>query len=145
MSSGVEELLDRARRRLRRLDPHETLAAQRAGAIVVDIRGDDQIRAGGCIPGAVRIQRNVLEWRAAADSPWRDARLGDDQALLVLVCQEGYQSSLAAATLLDLGRQATDLDGGFEAWAALDLPVEPAAVVDRADVRSVQDAPATPP
>lgn len=142
MSSGVEELLERARRRLRRLAPHACLAAQGAGAILVDIRGDDQIRAGGCIPGAVRVHRNVLEWRADATSPWRDARLGDDAALLVLVCQEGYQSSLAAATLLDLGRHATDLDGGFEAWAALGLPVEPAP---GAEVRSVQDAPAPPP
>jgi rhodanese-related sulfurtransferase len=142
VSSGIEELLDHARRRLRRLDPRESLAAQDAGAILVDIRGDDQVRAGGTIPGAVRIQRNVLEWRADATSPWRDARLGDDDALLVLVCQEGYQSSLAAATLLDLGRQATDMDGGFEAWAALGLPVEPVAA---ADVRSVQDAPVTPP
>lgn len=100
-------------------------AAQASGALLIDIRGDDQRRNHGRIPGAIRIPRNVLEWRADPGCPSRDERVSDREALLVIVCQEGYQSSLAASALHDLGFAcATDLEGGFEAWRAAGLPVE---------------------
>ena len=73
------------------------------------------------IPGAKHVLRSVLEWRADQTSEWRDRELGGRR--LVLVCREGYSSSLAAATLVDLGVDAGDLDGGFERWAAEGFPV----------------------
>lgn len=121
----VDDLLAVARARLVRLAPREAAAAQAAGAVLVDIRGDDQIRAHGCIPGAIRIPRNVLEWRADPASPHRDPRVASRERVIVLVCQEGYQSTLAASTLHDLGlARATDLAGGFEAWQSEGLPIE---------------------
>jgi rhodanese-related sulfurtransferase len=123
----LDDLLAQARRDLRRVGPHEAHAAAEARqALVVDIRCDEQRARDGVVPGALVIQRNVLEWRCAPGSPWRDERLGADTAgrRLVLMCDEGYQSSLAAATLQRLGlRDATDLDGGFQAWRAAGLPV----------------------
>jgi rhodanese-related sulfurtransferase len=120
-----EDLLADARARLGRLSPEETLAAQAAGAVLVDVRGDDQIRDHGSIPGAMRIPRNVLEWRADPSCAACDPRIARLDALIVIVCQQGFQSSLAASTLQDLGfRRATDLDGGFEAWLAAGLPIE---------------------
>jgi rhodanese-related sulfurtransferase len=122
---SVDDLLERARARLRRLGPEQALAAQAAGAVLVDVRGDDQIREHGGIPGAIRVPRNVLEWRADPSSPACDPRIARRDAVLVIVCQQGYQSSLAAGNLQDLGLTlATDLIGGFEAWAAAGLPVE---------------------
>jgi rhodanese-related sulfurtransferase len=127
MPRTVDELLTEARARLVRLAPAQAAAAQAAGAVLVDIRGDDQLRAHGCIPGAIRIPRNVLEWRADPACPACDSRLADLDAIVVVVCQEGYQSSLAASNLHELGfTRATDLAGGFEAWHAAGLPVEPA-------------------
>lgn len=124
MRRTADELLAEARSNLVRPGPAEAFAAQQAGALLVDIRGDDQIRDGGVIPGAIRIPRNVLEWRADPDCEARDARIANLDAHLILVCQHGYQSSLAAANLQALGiARATDLDGGFEAWAAAGLPV----------------------
>ena len=121
----VEDLLAHARARLVRLGPEEARAAQIAGAVLVDVRGDDQIRDHGSIPDAIRIPRNVLEWRADPSSSACDLRIADLGAVIVIVCQQGYQSSLAASTLQDLGfSRATDLDGGFEAWRAAGLPVE---------------------
>jgi rhodanese-related sulfurtransferase len=129
----IDTLLASARARLVRLDPGQAFAAMQEGAILVDIRGDDQLREHGRLPGAVRIPRNVLEWRADPACSAADPRIADLDAHLVLVCQQGYQSSLAAATLQELGfRRATDLDGGFEAWQAAGLPVEPG---DRDPVR----------
>jgi rhodanese-related sulfurtransferase len=129
MPRTVEELLTEARARLVRLAPAQAAAAQAAGAVLVDIRGDDQLRTHGCIPGAIRIPRNVLEWRADPASAACDPRIADLDAIVVLVCQEGYQSSLAASTLHELGlRHATDLEGGFDAWRAAGLPIEPAPV-----------------
>ncbi|MEG3635186.1 rhodanese-like domain-containing protein [Micromonospora sp. S2-005] len=124
-SRGIDEILAAARSRLRRLSPIDAHAAQRAGAVIVDIRPAAQRSTHGEIPGAVVIERNVLEWRL---DPRSDARLGfaDGYDLaVVVVCQEGYTSSLAAAALHDLGLQrATDVVGGFAAWQAGGLPVE---------------------
>ncbi|MEA2424854.1 MAG: hypothetical protein QOH13_1264 [Thermoleophilaceae bacterium] len=122
----IEELLDEARAGLDRLSPAEAHAAVSGpGAVLVDIREDHQRDRDGLVPGAIVVARNVLEWRCAPDSQWRDERLSDPERMLVLICQEGYQSSLAAATLQRLGLpRATDVDGGFEGWAAAGLPVE---------------------
>jgi rhodanese-related sulfurtransferase len=120
---GIDQILADARARLDRLRPAEALAAQRAGAVLVDIRPAAQRLASGQIPGALMIERNVLEWRF---DPRSDARLdiADYDLRVVVVCQEGYTSSLAAAALQDLGlRRATDLDGGFIAWWSLGLPI----------------------
>jgi rhodanese-related sulfurtransferase len=131
MAEKVEELLAQARAVLpHRLSPAEAFEAQGKGTLLIDIRGDDQRRAGGLIPGAVVVPRNVLEWRCDPASPWRHAAIGGWDQVVVLVCQEGFQSSLAAATLQRLGlRNATDLDGGFAAWKEAGLPVVPASVV----------------
>lgn len=123
---SIAEILEAARRRLVRLDPAGALAAQRAGAVLVDIRPIAQRRATGIIPGALEIERNVLEWRL---DPASDARLpvaGRYDLPVVVYCQEGYTSSLAAAALHDLGlRRATDLAGGVVAWIAAGQPVVP--------------------
>jgi rhodanese-related sulfurtransferase len=121
----VEDLLAEARARLVRLAPEEARAAQIVGAVLIDVRDDDQIREHGSIPGAIRIPRNVLEWRADPSCPASDPRIADLGAAIVIVCQQGYQSSLAAGNLQALGfSQATDLEGGFEAWRAAGLPIE---------------------
>jgi rhodanese-related sulfurtransferase len=122
-SYGIDEILATARARLTRLDPHQVFAAMRRGAVLVDIRPVAQRAEHGEIPGAIVIERNVLEWRL---DPRSDARLsfatGYDLEVII-TCQEGYTSSLAAASLLDLGLvRATDLDGGFAAWRAAGLP-----------------------
>ena len=94
---------------------------------MVDTRPIEQRVAGGEIPGAVVVARNVLEWRLDPTGTHRIPELRDTDQLVVVVCQEGYASSLAAASLLDLGLpRATDLEGGFEAWAATGFPVVPA-------------------
>lgn len=123
----VEDLLAGARSRLRRLGPHETAAAVARGALLVDIRPAAQRRREGEVPGAVVIERNVLEWRL---DPASDARLPEAgyDVQVVVMCSEGYTSSLAAAALQDLGvRRATDLRGGFAAWAGAGLPTRHAA------------------
>jgi rhodanese-related sulfurtransferase len=122
----VEDLLADARSVLERLTPDEALAAVGAGdAVVVDIREEERRARDGRVPGAIEIERNVLEWRCAPDSAWRDERVSDPQRLIVVMCDEGYQSSLVAATLKRLGlHRATDIDGGFQRWIAEGLPVE---------------------
>lgn len=128
MSRGrsIDEILAQARARLSRLGPAEAARAAADGAVLVDIRPEAQRRAEGEIPDALIIERNVLEWRF---DPRSDARLpiADSYDLpVVVVCQEGYTSSLAAAALQDLGlHRATDLAGGFAAWRAAGLPVRP--------------------
>src|SRR3974377_1269656 len=93
----VDDLLAEARAGLPyRPSPVEAFAAQAKGALLVDIRGDDQRRAGGLIPGAVVLARNVLEWRCDPASPWRDASICGREQVIIVVCQEGFQSSLAA-------------------------------------------------
>ena len=119
----IEELLEQSRAGLGRLSPAEALAAAGRGAVLVDIREDHQRERDGLVPGAVVVPRNVLEWRCAPESEWRDDRLSDPARVLVLICHEGYQSSLAAATLQQLGLPlATDVDGGFLAWRDAGLP-----------------------
>ena len=121
----VDDLLASARARIDRVGPPEALAAMRAGALLVDIRAEVQRDRDGAIPGALCHPRNVLEWRADPDSDAADPELsGDLTRRVIVVCDEGYQSSLAAATLRDLGfSRATDLDGGFQAWRAAGMAV----------------------
>ena len=122
----IDELLAAARARLRRLTPHEALDAQARGALLVDVRPVEKRRAEGRIPGALVVDRNVLEWRLDPASPNRVPEAVDHDVQVVVVCSEGYQSSLAAATLQDLGlHRATDLTGGAQAWIAAGLPVDP--------------------
>ncbi len=123
-SRGIDDILAESRARLTRLSPERAYQAWREdGAVLVDIRPAAQRAAAGEIPGILVIERNVLEWRL---DPRSDARLplADSYDLAVIVvCQEGYTSSLAAAALQDLGlRRATDLAGGFAAWLAAGLP-----------------------
>jgi rhodanese-related sulfurtransferase len=122
----IDELLESARARLDRVTVDELPAALRDGdALLVDIRGDAQRAADGVIPEAIFHPRNVLEWRADPASGHDDPRLSADLSRrVIVVCNEGYQSSLAAATLQDLGfANATDLVGGFQAYRSAGLPV----------------------
>jgi len=122
----ISQVLEQARSRLDRLGPAQAWAAMQAGALLVDIRPQAQRAAEGRVPGALVIERNVLEWRL---DPASDARLpvaGSYDLQVIVMCSAGYTSSLAAASLQDLGLSAaTDLDGGFQAWARAGLPVEP--------------------
>jgi len=121
----LAEHLAAARARLQRLEPAAAAIATTRGAVLVDIRSSDQRRRDGVVDGAIWYPRNVLEWRAAPDAELRDPAFGDAPSL-VLMCAEGFQSSLAAATLLDLGvAGATDVVDGFAGWRAAGLPVRP--------------------
>ena len=129
MRKTIDDLLAEARRRLDRLEPEEALEAQRSGALLVDTRSLDERRREGIIPGSLHIPRSVLEWRLDpdADPAYRNPYVGGLDAWLVLVCAHGFSTSLAAATLQDLGFiRATDVIGGFTAWKERGLPVRPA-------------------
>jgi rhodanese-related sulfurtransferase len=120
----VDELLERSRRGVRRLTPHEVRAAAARGALVVDIRTETHRRRQGELPGALVIDRTVLEWRLDPTSPVRIPEARDHDVEIVVVCRQGYSSSLAAASLRALGlHRATDMIGGVEAWAAAGLPL----------------------
>lgn len=132
MSPGVDALLEQARAGLRRLTPHQTVDAVRNGALLIDMRTEPQRREQGELPGAIVIDRTVLEWRLDPASAWRIREATGYDRKVVVVCREGYSSSLAAASLQALGlRWATDMIGGVQAWREADLPMS-----DRpADVR----------
>lgn len=124
-ATGIDAMLARARAELDRLGPEAAAAAAADGAVLVDIRPQAQRRREGEIPDALIIERNVLEWRF---DPTHPARLGiATHGLEVIVfCSEGYTSSLAAASLQQIGLpHATDMDGGFVAWRAAGLPTVP--------------------
>jgi rhodanese-related sulfurtransferase len=121
----LDELLADARRQLARLDPAKALQAMRAGATLIDIRSESQVARDGIIAGALVIPRNVLEWRLDPASQHRHAGAPQLDDHVILLCDEGCQSSLAAVTLQQLGfARATDVEGGFQAWRAVGLPVE---------------------
>ena len=123
----IDDLLARARQRLTRLDPQQASDAVRDGALLIDIRAESQRAADGVVPGSVFVARNVLEWRCDPSSAHRDPSIDGRERQLIVMCNEGYQSSLAAATLHELGlTRTTDLAGGFQAWRAAGLPVEDA-------------------
>jgi rhodanese-related sulfurtransferase len=127
MTKSVDRLLEEARQTLpHRPTPAETLRELDQGTLVIDIRGDEQQRRDGMIAGALVIRRNVLEWRCDPASPWHHPRITGYDQKIVLFCNQGYQSSLAAANLQQLGlKGATDMAGGFERWKEQGLPVAP--------------------
>ena len=121
----VDGLLAAARAALDRLEPPAAMAAREAGAVLIDIRAESERARDGAIPGARLIPRNVLEWRLDPRSDRRDREIAESENRVILICQEGYQSSLAAATLRRLGVDATDVVDGFQGWRAAGLPIEP--------------------
>jgi rhodanese-related sulfurtransferase len=122
----VERLLASARRRLRRLEPEAARAAMDQGAVLVDIRSDSQRAADGVVPRAHFISRNVVEWRLDPACPHRDPLLARSDARVIVLCNHGHQSSLVAGTVQRFGlQQVTDVVGGFQAWRAAGLPVQP--------------------
>ena len=129
---SIDDLLAVARTRIARVTPHEAVDRIAAGALLVDIRPAAQRRQEGEVPGALVVERNVLEWRF---DPSSDARLpeatGYDLEVIVL-CSEGYTSSLAADALRSLGLwRSADVIGGFRAWAAAGLPTTGVPTADR--------------
>ena len=124
----IADILEEAREHLDRVGPNQAKeAVDRDGAVLVDIRSDNQRAQDGVIPGAMHHPRNVLEWRLDPESEQPDPDLTRDvDRRLIIVCDAGYASSLAAAVAQELGYEnATDLIGGFQAWRAAGLPVEP--------------------
>ena len=125
----IHQVLADARARYHRLKPREAFAAMQAGAVLIDTRTDRQRGRDGDIPGAVVIDRTVLEWRVDPASGSRHPAIASLEVPLIVLCAQGYSSSLAAASLLDLGaRDVSDVIGGFEAWRAAGLPVGPVGV-----------------
>ncbi|MET3808777.1 rhodanese-related sulfurtransferase [Nakamurella sp. UYEF19] len=128
---GVETLLQQCRLGMTRLHPSQAQAAVASGALLVDTRTDAQRAVQGHLPGAVVIDRTVLEWRLDPTSPWRIPEAAGPDLLIVVVCGYGFSSSLAAASLRSLGlSRATDIIGGMQAWLDAGLPttVEPADI-----------------
>ena len=121
-SSRVSEALTESRAHLQRLTPAEALAAQQRGALLVDTRTESQRARQGELPGALVINRTVLEWRLDPSSPHRIPEAGAD-VRVVVVCRQGYSSSFAAESLRRLGVDATDVIGGVEAWRSVGLPL----------------------
>lgn len=132
--SGVEALLASARDHITRYSPAEVADAMRAGAVLVDLRPTEYRWRFGEVPGAVAVSRHVLEWRMDVTSPWRikELRAGDHDQEIVLMCNEGYTSSLAAYQLsCQLGlTRVRDLAGGFAAWRQAGFPIV-SRLVDR--------------
>lgn len=121
--SSLDRLLEAASARIERLSPQTAYEAAHAGALIVDIRGEADRARDGVVPGSLHVPRTVLEWRLAHDSPWRTPYCpGLDRRVLVL-CDHGCSSALAAATLVDLGyRRVGDVIGGYAAWRDAGLP-----------------------
>jgi rhodanese-related sulfurtransferase len=125
LTRTAAELLEEARRGLQRLTPAQASEAMRAGAVLVDIRDDAQRAREGEIPGSWIVPRNVLEWRFACAEGARDPRLPDRDGLPIVLCGQGFQSSLVAHELQQLGfTRATDVIGGFAGWVEAGLAVE---------------------
>ena len=121
--SAIDRLLAESRRGVQRVRPEDLAAQMAAGALVVDTRPAEQRARDGELPGAVVVDRNVLEWRLDPSSPHRLGDVGDADRRVIVVCDEGYSSSLAAQTLRRLGlRNATDLEGGYQAWLRATRP-----------------------
>ena len=119
MTARADELVAQARRRIRRVHPAHLSSVRAAAGLVVDIRTEAQRRDEGELEGAVVVERNVLEWRMDPQSEHRLPQVRDYKQWIVIVCSEGYASSLAAASLSDIGfEHVADLEGGFHAWQA---------------------------
>ena len=121
--AGINELLDQARRRLIRVTAEQAAAEQAAGALLVDTRTSEQRSRDGQLPGALVIDRTVFQWRLDPTSRSRIPEAKDHDIRVIVICAQGFSSSLAAASLQDLGLvNATDVIGGFDAWKAAGLP-----------------------
>ena len=119
----IDALLEDARAQLVRVEPDQLATEIQSGALVVDIRPVEQRQRDGALPGAVVIDRNVLEWRLDPMSPHRISDATGYEQRIIVVCNEGFSSSLAAATLQDLGlHRATDLIGGYQKWLLTSRP-----------------------
>jgi rhodanese-related sulfurtransferase len=117
----LDDLLREARALIERLEPAEAWAATEQGALIVDTRVD---RTAGIVPGSLHVPLSVLQWRVAPESAWRNPHVGGLDTHLILICDQGESSSLAAASLRELGfTRVGDVVGGFEAWLAAGLPV----------------------
>jgi rhodanese-related sulfurtransferase len=122
---NINDVLAAAKARLERLTPAQAAARSHEGWTIVDVRAADVRERDGCIPGAVHAPLNVLEWRVDPESGHQEPALAGKEDRLILVCHEGYSSSLAAIRLHELGyTETTDIVGGFRAWTAAGLPVE---------------------
>ena len=122
--SALDQYLAGARSALVRLDPADAYAATQRGALLVDIRPEFQRRRDGEVPSAIIVERNHLEWRLHPDSPARIPEATRADVQWIVLCDEGYASSLAAAVLQALGlRRATDVIGGLRAWRAAGMPI----------------------
>jgi rhodanese-related sulfurtransferase/SAM-dependent methyltransferase len=120
----VDDLVAEARDAIECLTPEQAWTAALAGARVIDIRSDSARTRDGIVPGSFHIPRTVLEWRLDVSSPWRNEHFSSLDDALVLICEHGYSSSLAAFALVQLGyRQVADVTGGFEAWRLAGLPI----------------------
>jgi rhodanese-related sulfurtransferase len=120
----LDELLREARAKIERFEPGDASAAAQEGALIVDTRVD---RSAGVVPGSLHVPLSVLQWRVDPESAWRNPHVGGLDTRLILICDQGESSSLAAASLRELGfTRVGDVVGGFEAWAAAGLPVAPA-------------------
>jgi rhodanese-related sulfurtransferase len=116
---SIDDVLADARAKLTRVHPAQLTDELAAGALVIDIRPSEQRHRDGALPGAVILDRNVLEWRLDPSCEYHIPEVADHHTRIVIVCNEGYQSSLAAAQLQDIGlHRATDLIGGFQSWLA---------------------------
>jgi rhodanese-related sulfurtransferase len=117
VTATADDLVRRARLRIQRVGPHELEGIVAEGGLVVDIRPTAQRRSEGELANSVVVDRNVLEWRLDPNGAHRLPQVRDHWQPIVIVCSEGYASSLAAASLVDLGyRRAVDLVGGYQAW-----------------------------
>ena len=124
MRRTLDDLLAEAEARIERLGPHDAMRAVEEGAVLIDIRSQDDRVRDGVVPGALHVPRTVLEWRLDPDGAWRNPHLDGLDRRIVLLCDHGCSSVLAAATLVDLGyTQAGDVVGGFLAWREAGLPV----------------------
>ena len=137
---SLAQLLEAARARITRLEPHEAFAAAGEGACLIDIRSDFDRERDGIVPGSLHIPRTVLEWRVDPSSPWRSDHLDPTAQTVIVLCEHGYSSSLAAAMLVELGvARVGDVVGGYEAWVAAGLPTA------RAPAREPEGLPGTGP
>jgi rhodanese-related sulfurtransferase len=126
--SAVDRLVAAARQRLQRVDARRAKEIVDGGGLLIDIRPAAQRAEFGEVPGALIVERNNLEWRLDPGGSHRLPEVADPERAVVVMCQEGYASSLAAESLLRLGRpNSTDLDGGFVAWKAAGYPTTPPA------------------
>jgi rhodanese-related sulfurtransferase len=141
----IDDLLESARAGLDRLTPEAAALEMADGGVLVDTRCAEGRHSDGVIPGAVHVPLSVLYWRVDESSDHHDPRIAGRDRRLILLCAHGYSSSIAAATLRTLGfGRATDVIGGFEAWRAAGLPVEPARPPDQGRVSRRKTATTTP-